>query len=87
MVIVTTIGVSIAIWQVRELRRSIQANTHQILNERLLELDKLFVENPELASFWGEKNTRYYRSNETKEQTQKRWMMITALVFYQNLYF
>lgn len=51
----------------------------------MLDFDKLFIDNPELAAVWG--NNSAYFVPEDKFETQQRWVTIMAIDLYESLFF
>jgi hypothetical protein len=46
------IGVGVALWQMRKIRRSIQGSTYQSICSTMIEIDRFFVDNPQLRPYF-----------------------------------
>lgn len=83
--IIIVVTLPLLIWQVVLLRRSIQGSTYQRIHDSVTDINKLWVEKPELASLW--KGVEYVTSEGAKDEISRRWVITIMMDFYQNLYF
>jgi hypothetical protein len=73
--------------QLKQIEKSIRGSTYQSIANNLLELEKLFIENPELSKIWGPKRSLWYGPDRDLQQTKLNYTSLFIFGFYENLYY
>ena len=85
--IIAVVAIIFVVKQLKQIERSTRGTTHQSILESVLSLDRLFVEDPELAKLWGDANPQYYNPKLKLDELRRRWVIIMIFDYFRNIMF
>ena len=83
--VVFVVSVMLIYRQLRQMEKSIRGNTYQSLIEEAASINRIFVDNPQLAELWG--SVKYVGAKGDPNEIRKNWVITMIMDFYENMYF
>ena len=71
--------------QLQQVEKSIRGNTYQAMIDQASTINRIFVDNPELARLWG--SVEYVGVKGKKNEVKMDWILTLMMDFYENMYF
>jgi len=71
--------------QLRQMEKSIRGNTYQSMIEEAASINRIFVDNPELAELWS--TVKYVGVKGNPNEIKQAWVITIMMDFYENMYF
>lgn len=83
--IVFFISVILIYRQLKQVERSIRGSTYQSMIQETSTINRIFVDNPDLAELWG--SVEYVSVKGEPKEVKQAWVITMMMDFYENLYF
>ena len=83
--IVFFISVILIYRQLKQVERSIRGSTYQSMIEEAFTINRIFVDNPDLAELWG--SVEYVGVKGDPKEIKQAWIITMMMDFYENFYF
>ena len=71
--------------QLKQVERSIQGSTYQSMMDEGSAINRIFVDNPDLADLWG--HVTYVGVKGEPKEVRQAWIITMMMDFYENMYF
>jgi hypothetical protein len=71
--------------QLKQVERSIRGSTYQSVIDEASLINRIFVDNPDLADLWG--SVKYVGVKGEPKEVRQAWIITMMMDFYENMYF
>jgi len=83
--VVFLISVMLIYRQIKQVERSIRGSTYQSMIDKASVINRIFVDNPDLADLWG--SVKYVGVKGESKEVRQAWIIKMITDFYENMYF